>query len=227
MISKNKIHILSICIVLLIVSEGCNSFLAKTIFGLNGIVQMAAQKLPKKEKQYGIRHGASFLIKDSLYYHDFIKHNPDPARSQIMLQPLQVWVFNTNGTPSIHFNNCSLPPRGLRTNIQLNAYGNFDTFPVIDTPSIPLDSQLTYNNLASYFVAVDSLPHFNDSINYRIVVFWSHFMGRQSKRFIKDIEAYYTLYRHRNLVLEYVNVDNVFFYMKKHAESKNELEEES
>lgn len=205
---------------IILIATGCNSIIAKTLFGLNGIVHMDEQKVKKKEKKYKIRQENTFLINDSLYYHTFIENNPDPARSKDFLQPLQLFVFNENGSPRLHLNNCSLPPKGLRLNIQLNAYGNFDTFPIIDTPTLALDSQFTYQKLSAYFILVGNTKPVDDTTNIKMVVFWSHFMGRQTKYLVRGAEDYYQKYKHRNLSLIYVNVDNVFYYMSKHPPNK-------
>ena len=47
--------------------------------------------------------------------------------------------------------------------------------------------------------------------DYIVIVYWSKFMGRQSKRFVNLIQENYKLSKGNNVKFLYVNTDNLYY----------------
>lgn len=125
-------------------------------------------------------------------------------------QPLQALYFDSTMRLQSFQINCYA---GGFPNLEWNRNGIMETFP----PQIqaPIDSIFSFNELKHYFVpfSTTSIPKTNGT-EYTVVVFWSKFMGRQNKRFLRIISNNLSLTDSSKVTTIFVNMDNAVVFKK-------------
>lgn len=117
-------------------------------------------------------------------------------------QPLQAIYFDKNGYPKSMHVNCYA---GGWPNLKWNKNGNFDVFP--PKQQAPLDTLFTFEELIGYSESKPAI--ISDSSEYKVIIIWNRFMGRQSKRLIRYVNRNITLSPTRVSVY-YLNNDNLY-----------------
>lgn len=174
----------------------CNPILKETV-GINKINEYSNTELIQVAHKYSI-DSPLYSLNDS--YLDYAKSFSDTHTVKNLLQPLQIIFFNHN-TVSAHLINCIV---GGFPNLKWNRYRTFDSLPQVNRPVIT--SELQYDSLTKY---INPKPELSGNKNI-CIVFWSNFMGRQSKNLItysKEINV------QKNYQVIYVNNDNFFYYL--------------
>lgn len=121
-------------------------------------------------------------------------------------QPLQVLFFDQTGKLVSFHNNCHT---GGFPNLKWNRNSVFDSLPA--KPLVPLDTLLNLNSLIDFLLAADGSnldSQLFKNNEYTIAVFWTTFMGRQSKRLIRIIQEKYT--HEPNVEVLYIEADCIF-----------------
>lgn len=124
-------------------------------------------------------------------------------------QPLQVRIYNHDGVLVRITSNCHV---GGFPNLEWSASGVFDSIPPPRQRMI--DSTITFSNDARYFhplneASISSIAATRPEKQYRVVVFWSVMMGRQSELLIKTAKE--AAARHSELYEVYfLCADNLF-----------------
>jgi hypothetical protein len=121
-------------------------------------------------------------------------------------QPLQVLYYHKTGQLESFQINCYA---GGFPNLNWNRDGMFTTFPPgkqapIDS-IISLDLQLKYIHPLSRTISCSI-----ENYEYIVIVYWSRFMGRQSKRLIHLVQENIKLAKEYKVKIFYVNTDNIF-----------------
>jgi hypothetical protein len=94
-------------------------------------------------------------------------------------------------------------------NLNWNRQGIFNEF--IPKQQAPIDSLLTLTTQLNFLKPLSkSYLISTESYDYVIVVYWSRFMGRQSKRFIRIIQKNIQLEKTKKVKIIYANNDNIF-----------------
>ena len=121
-------------------------------------------------------------------------------------QPLQALYYDKTGKLISFQNNCYA---GGFPNLKWNRNGIMATFP--PGQQAPIDSIFSLDLQLKYLKILDQTKDysFNNS-DYIVIVYWSRFMGRQSKRFIHFVQENSKLGKGENVKILYVNTDNVF-----------------
>lgn len=174
----------------------CDSILRKTV-GINDVNEYSDKELMQLSRKYSIDTPLYSLDKNYLNY---VKSFSDSLTIKNLLQPLQIIFFSHNQV-SAHLINCTV---GGYPNLKWNRFRTFDSIPDVNSPIIT--QKLKYDNLIKH---INPKPKFSSGENI-CVVFWSNFMGRQSKNLIsysKEINV------QRNYQVIYVNNDNFFHYL--------------
>ena len=121
-----------------------------------------------------------------------------------LLQPLQVFYFDALGTLISYHVNCSV---GGFPNLKWNRFGSFNQFPA--SKSVELDTMVYINDHLLHVNPLNNAP-FPDLRNYEytVLVYWSTFMGRQSKRLVRVVKENLRLSKDKKVMVIYVNSDN-------------------
>jgi len=122
------------------------------------------------------------------------------------LQPLQLLFFNKKGTLISFHNNCYC---GGFPNLEWNQDGILDSIP--PRTSITLDSIFTFQRLQQFFTFNElnnNRP--NSHYEYSLVVLWTTFMGRQSKKLIELVYDKFKKTQSDNFRIYFVNADCLF-----------------
>lgn len=129
-------------------------------------------------------------------------------------QPLQALYYNKAGGLDAFIINCY--SRGF-PNLKWNRKGILDTF--VPKKQAPLDSILPLFEHLKYMKPLPGAQRFNfGQDDYTVIVYWSYFMGRQSKRLNKAIQKNVQLAKGKKVRVMYVNTDNFFKKASKNSQ---------
>jgi hypothetical protein len=121
-------------------------------------------------------------------------------------QPLQALYYEKNGQLKSFQINCYA---GGFPNLNWNRNEILTTFPPLQ--QAPLDSVLPLNNHLKFLRPLSTKQKFSiDDFDYIVIVYWSRFMGRQSKRLIHFVQDNCKLATDKNVKVIYANTDNFF-----------------
>ncbi|MFN2261161.1 MAG: hypothetical protein ABR595_03750 [Psychroflexus sp.] len=195
------------CFIILMISISSCSKMITGIYGMKTPEEMDSNSILEYAEKYDIPTEEVYEVKKAYYVDLFTKYNTEKYEEEFKnrSQVLQVSYYNTeDGLESFHsFCNTSGFP-----NKRWNKTGNFDEF--IPGQQAKLDQLFPLNDLLEYFKPLENTEKLNPSAyDYVVVVFWSKFMGRQSKRLIKTVQKNIKLAKNDDVKVIYVNNDNV------------------
>jgi hypothetical protein len=198
--------------ILFFMLQSCSPLLLKT-YGLKTIKPLTSEEIIRQGKKYKIPVSEAYEL-DSTYY-TFIKSLDTNRLNQVIkdhFQPLQAIYYDKIGQMCSFHINCYC---GGFPNLKWNRNGNFDVF--LPKQQAPIDSVFTLEKQLSF---VQPLAH-HDTLNiksfdYVIVVYWTRYMGRQSKRLIELVQKNARLTNRERVKIIYVNSDNAFLYEYAH-----------
>jgi len=185
---------------------GCSP-ITKSIYGIENPKALSKEKIDHRAKHFGILVADNFIL-DSTYFTFLNKQETTTNKNEVKnhKQPLQALYFTSNGSvKSFHINcNASGFP-----NLDWNRNGIMDTFP--PGQQEPVDSLVTLHVLLKFAKVPSQHIHaYYEHFDYIVVVVWTNFMGRQTKRFIKTIQQNSKLNSSLRVKLIYLNADNLF-----------------
>ncbi len=192
---------------LLFLLAGLNTGCA-ALYGLKTPGARSPEDIMRVAKRYGIPAQDSYRI-DTGYRAMLLQWDTSQHRVAIKnhVQPLQALYYTSNGALETFHVNCYA---GGFPNLRWNRTHAFDVFP--PRQQAPLDSIVSLSTQLRYLqpmigtATVRPLPH-----ERVIIVYWTHFMGRQSKRFIRLIQRNAALAPDPQKVkILYVNADDFF-----------------
>lgn len=179
----------------------------KFIFGIKKIKSIDEKSILYYSKKYNIPPADSYEL-DTTFY-TFLK-----SLDQVIFkmevknhyQPLQALYFDKSGKLISYQINCYA---GGIPNLNWNLNGTMETFPPkqqapLDT-IVPLYTQLKFLKPMSFTEKISSVD-----FDYFVVIFWSKFMGRQSKHFISCVQQNQKIASNIKVKILYVNTDNFF-----------------
>lgn len=121
-------------------------------------------------------------------------------------QPLQALYYDKTGNLLSFHVNCYT---GGFPNLLWNRDGIMATFP--PKQQAPLDSIVSLDTQIEYLKPLSKTGHLStDAFDYIIIVYWSRFMGRQSKRLIRTVQKNSNLSSDELVKIIYANTDNLF-----------------
>lgn len=179
------------------------------LYGLKQPKARSNQTIQEFAARYKIPSGESFILDTS--YLTFAR-NIDTTQKELIknhLQPLQALYFDKSDRLVSYHINCYVG--GGLMNLRWDRDGLFDTFP--PEKQAPVDSLLNFKELLQFVrtfdnKAVDSSGY--AKADYNVVIFWSIFTGRQSKRFIRLIKSNRELAKGKMVNFLFVNNDYLF-----------------
>lgn len=121
-------------------------------------------------------------------------------------QPLQALYYDQQGALKVFIVNCYA--RGF-PNLKWNRGKIFDTF--LPARQAPTDSILPLYEHLKYLKPLPGAQRFVYGQNeYIVLVHWNHFMGRQSRHLIEEVQKNMQLVGNHKVRVIYVNNDNFF-----------------
>ncbi len=168
---------------------------------------LSNDQILKQGSKYNIPEKDSYEL-DSTYV-DYI-FSLDSVKNKIEsknhFQPLQALYYDQTGQLKSFHINCNA---GGFPNLKWNRFGTFDEF--IPKQQTPLDSILPLEKHLEFIIplnnnSIDKI----DEYDYIVIVHWSRFMGRQSKRLIKIVQDNIAQNKNYRAKVIYVNNDNIF-----------------
>lgn len=190
----------------LCIITGCSTVL----FGIYGI------KIPRQiDDKEIIQYSRKFKIPtadiyklDTSYSTFLLSHDRTVYEDQMAnhIQPLQVLYFDTNGNLLSYHIDCNA---GGFPNLKWNRNQAFSTFP--PKTQAPADSFLPFEKQMNFLIPLEQTLAFSKAgLDYVAIVYWSRFMGRQSRRLIHIVQENSKLANPGKLRIIYVNNDNFF-----------------
>lgn len=180
------------------------------VYGVHNYDSYTIQQVDKAARKYGVRPKDAFII-DSLYYQHFgfAKKADVKGRVKDLFQPLQLRVYDVNGKLLAQYANCNVPP-GL---FNLNWKVYLDTLPPNPKYSSANDTinKITLQTEFGYARPMyDGTRIASPTSKYYVVIYWSRFMGRQSRHFIKQVHKRFAPYQtHINYI--YINTEPLYY----------------
>lgn len=188
----------------LIYFTGC-SVISSSIYGMKSFKPRNEECIKKYADKYNIS-AASMCVLDTSYL-GFIK-NIDTVQkynAKNHYQPLQVLYFDQAGNLISFHNNCHA---GGFPNLKWNRDGILESF--VPRSQIEVDSLMNFQKQLTYLRRVNGEPMIlsdYDTTRYNVVVYWNVFMGRQSKRLIRFVNANCKLAQNEAVNILFVNND--------------------
>jgi|SRR5690606_11775523 len=210
-----------------LIISSCNP-ITKSIMGVKEIKTIEDDELIHYSKKNKIPNETSYFIDTTLFCSSFINYKElikNDNSLQDILQPLQIRVFKDNELVFFHAN--CYADGGLKLN--WNKYNSFDTFPPSDSLKIEVSGKkykTIFNSIRNYqlknnqsIITLESSlktlkpifkQNFNSKNGFVIMVYWSIFLNKQSKKLIQYITKYTHQHKDKKITLIFVNTDNVY-----------------
>jgi hypothetical protein len=188
--------------------SSCSSILTAAM-GVKEPKPLTQDELLKEAKRQDIPQ-QNIAQLDTLYLAYFKeKKNPENEGSiNNHLQPLQACYYDKKGQLVSFHINCYA---GGFPNLKWNRDGNFDTF--LPKQQAPIDSilplQAHLNHLQTQGGKTVIL---NPDMDYYVLIHWNRFMGRQSKRLIREVKQNILLTNKLNIQVFFINSDNFIYH---------------
>lgn len=176
------------------------------MYGMKSAGKVDETDIVKYSKKYNIPLADSYELTPS--YDNYLA-SLDNKRYQTQKnnhnQPLQALYYNRTGHLEGFLTNCYA---GGFPNLHWNRNNLLKSFP---PQQAPVDSILSLDHQLSYLQPLSETVLFAPAnYDYVVVVHWSRYMGRQSKRFIRYVQKNSKLAPHLKIKLIYVNNDDLF-----------------
>lgn len=186
------------------------------IYGIREPQPLPLEQLPKLAAQYGVPASSRSTVLDTSFWRvirRLKKQDPDVAKNHYQL--LQAVYYDAAGRQQSFQINCYT---GGFLNLQWNANGIMAHFP--PAQQAPRDTALTLAEHLRYLRPLDAraIPAPAD---YTVVVHWSHFMTRQSRRLIQAVRQNVALApTGTRVALVFVNTDDFYYRAYKREEEQ-------
>lgn len=176
-------------------------------FGMKKMKELSKDEILKQGSKYNIPENDSYELDSSyvdfLFSLDSIKFKKEQKNH---FQPLQALYYDQTGQLKSFHINCNA---GGFPNLKWNRFGTFDEF--IPKQQTPLDSILPLQKHLNYLVPLnDKSTITKNDYDFVVLVHWSRFMGRQSKRLIKIVKENAAQNKNYRIKIIYLNNDNIF-----------------
>lgn len=184
----------------------CSTIIAG-LYGIKPVKPVDEKIISHYSIKYNIPKADGYQL-DSSY--DTFLASFDPVRYTQQIknhyQPLQALYYNNAGQLISFHINCY-------ANGFINLHWNKNDIMAVFPPKqqAPLDSIVSLETQLKYLKPLSTtLPFSNESYDHIIIVYWSRFMGRQSKRLIHSVQNNSKIARSEKVKIIYVNTDNFF-----------------
>ncbi len=205
-------HKIIILITLIIFGQTARSQIVNGLYGMKKIQTVNNKTIIEYSKKYGIPQNENYVLQKSytklLSSFDKIKYKEQIKNHY---QPLQALYYDKKGNLKSFQVNCYA---GGFPNLDWNRGKIMTTFP--PKQQAPIDNIISLDTLMNYLNPLTvTRPIKNENYDYTVIVFWSIFMGRQSKRLIHIVQNNVQLEKNERIRVIYVNTDNFFDSLNK------------
>jgi hypothetical protein len=205
-VNKNP-YILIVFIVLgMFVLTDCSTVVSG-LYGIKKITVIDDKTILRYSKKYHIPLADSYEL-DTSYVAFLRTRDTSKYKDQIKnhLQPLQALYYdNSNYLVSYHIN-CFA---GGFPNLRWDRNGLFASFP--PRQQAPLDSLVALERHLKHLRPISQSNSLSTGgYDLVVIVYWSRFMGRQSKRLIRFVQENARIERDKRVKIIYANTDNLF-----------------
>lgn len=176
-------------------------------YGITGIRSpkgLTNQEVAEVAARWGIPEQNSFILDTGIYKNELRQMQSTELRNNHS-QPLQAIYFISTAYPVSYHINCYA---GGFPNLKWNRNDKMNVFP--PHQQAPVDSVLTLNDILKCIRPLNAQTKLPSKEGPIIVVFWTQFIYRQTKRFLKVIQANAALSNQSPVTIVYVNADNLF-----------------
>jgi hypothetical protein len=196
--------------------SGCQAVF-QGLYGMRGLRPVSATELPKLAARYGIPPGQACVLDTSYRQQLVYLLSRDAEAGKNHYQFLQASYYDRAGQLKPYYINCYA---GGFPNLNWNGEGGFRQFP--PAPQAPADTLLPLPAYLRYLRQPDGQPlPAAAAAGYTVVVQWSRFMGRQSRRFIRQVQQNAALAPPDQPVrLLFANNDNLHLYLAERQERR-------
>jgi hypothetical protein len=198
--------------------SGCQTVF-QSLYGIHNLRQLSAAELRHTASQYGIAP-PQLAVLDTSYRAFLVRARAlDTAAIKNHYQPLQASYYDAAGRLQELYVNCYA---GGFPNLNWQAQGGFNQFP--PRPQAPADTLLPLAAYLPYLRTPDGQPFPPlPAADYTVVVQWSRFMGRQSRRLIELVQrnALLAQQRGQSVQLLFVSNDNLQAYLAAKAQRQS------
>lgn len=184
----------------------CSTGLA-ALYGMKKIKEVDEKTIVRYSKKYDIPLSDSYEI-DTNFISFLYSHDTTIYKAQIKnhYQPLQVLYFDETRQLKSFQINCYA---GGFPNLKWNRSEIMSSFP--PKQQAPLDSILPFEKQLSFLRPLTKSENLaTENIDYIVVVYWSRFMTRQSRRLIRYVQENSQLATDKKVKIIYANTDNIF-----------------
>jgi hypothetical protein len=178
-----------------------------TILGMNKLKSVDEKTIVQYANKYNIPSTDNYEL-DKTYFTFLKSFDTTRYAEQIKnhYQPLQALYYDKTGNLQSFQVNCYAS--GF-LNLNWKKNGTMETFPPIK--QAPLDSIIPLATQLDFLKPLTNTYKLSiDNFDYITVLYWSKFMGRQSKRFIRFVQDNEKLATNNTVKIIYVNTDNFF-----------------
>jgi hypothetical protein len=182
------------------------------LIGIKKLKPLSENTIMSQAKKFNIPQADSYVL-DTSYFAFVYNATTDNRLRNDHLQPLQaVYYAKENGfiTPVSWQINCYA---GGFPNLKWNRNGIMESFPPKE--QAPLDSLVSLKTHFEFFKPLPGVTPFNSiEYDYILIVYWSRFMNRQSKKLIQAVQKNAALATDKKIRILYVNNDHFFLKME-------------
>ena len=175
-------------------------------YGLKEIKNVNEKTIVRYAKKFDIPTTDLFEL-DSSYYSFLFSKQTDENKAHIKnhYQPLQALYFNKAGQLQSFQINCYA---GGFPNLKWERNDIMTSFPPKN--QAPIDSLISLEQYLQLLRPLSQTPELKiDGYDFIVIVFWSRYMGRQSKRLIRIVQDNRALAADKKVRILYANTDNV------------------
>lgn len=178
-----------------------------SIIGTNKLKSVDEKTILHYAKKYNINSTENYEL-DTAYFTFLKSFDTNLFKQQIKnhYQPLQALYYNKTGQLQSFQINCYA---GGFPNLKWNKNGIMKTFP--PKQQEPLDTIISLNTQLKFLKPLSNTEKSTtNDYDYIVIIYWSKFMGRQSKRLIRFAQDNVKLATDKRVKIIYVNTDNFF-----------------
>jgi hypothetical protein len=186
---------------------GCGTIM-KSVYGLKEPRPLTEKEIAYYAKKYEIPNGLTYQLDTSYFTYLFSLDTTLALQRKNHYQPLQALYYDKQGQLVSFHINCNA---GGFPNLQWNRDGILNTF--LPKSQTTLD---TIVQLSTQFRFLKPLGNTQDNFSsfsnydYVVVIYWNHFLTRQTKRFIKSFTRNCANSNEKKVALVFVNNDNIY-----------------
>ena len=184
----------------------CSSII-QGLYGIKNPKELNDRKIIRYSEKYNIPLTDNYEL-DSAYLTFLSSLDTANFKEQIKnhYQPLQVLYYDKTGQLESFQINCYA---GGFPNLNWDRDGILTSFPPLEQS--PVDSIVPLDVQLKYLRPFPSTSVFStQDYDYTVVVYWSRYMGRQSKRLVGFVNENLKLSKDKTVRVIYVNTDNIF-----------------